>query len=159
MRSRFTTHTARANATPNRMYKVGMQAKQTKSCFDDPKCELQGYGATLAPLFDHQDKVAHGFEGALERVAHSMPGLKIILWIRTNVVKMGLSSHGQKDALAKAGEPNGHRRLNGKEYWHPDDFVRKVNSGLDRNRALLDFRRTAGAVTMVVYYEGGALPL
>ena len=139
------------------------QAKQTKSCFDDPKCELQGYGATLAPLFDHQDKVAHGFEGALERVAHSMPGLKIILWIRTNVVKMGLSSHGQKGALVAAGESHGRRLLSStpsspvadaKETWKPHDFVTTINSGLDRNKALLDhFTRTQGASTMVVFYE------
>lgn len=101
----------------------------------------------------------------LEAAIQHQPHVRFILWIRTNVVKMGVSTHGQKSALEGANftEVDKYHKENLNAKWNPNagrkdpkEFLRKCQSGIDRNNGLLQLIPSAPEEQrrwLTVYYE------
>ena len=102
-------------------------------------CDLAAVGLGVAPLARRRRTAPPDWFAAV--LAAAAP--KVVVWLRTNVVKMVFATHGRKGALVA------HRRLARAE---PAAFLRECRSGVARNAALAALAAKLPS-TKTVFYE------
>jgi hypothetical protein len=154
---------ARALAEPTGYYgsegcaRWGAQSPAALACFQDKECRLRAVGFSYNPLPSEGKELAP-FERVVPGwLTANLPAARLVVWVRTNVVKMALATHGDKSVAhyyGAAGDPAKHlSRLNESKRTDLGHFSSTVNMLIQRNMALLDWAHAAGDRALLCYYE------
>jgi hypothetical protein len=154
---------ARALAEPTGYYgsegcaRWGAQSPAALACFQDKECRLRAVGFSYNPLPSEGKELAP-FERVVPGwLTANLPAARLVVWVRTNVVKMALATHGDKSAAhhyGAASDPAKYLSMRN-ESMKTDlgRFSATVNLLIQRNMALLDWAHAAGDRALLCYYE------
>ena len=129
------------------------------ACFVDRKCRLRAVGFSYNPLPSDGGALAPLGRVVPAWLLANVPAARLVVWVRTNVVKMALATHGDKAATrdyAATGPSDPAKRLAKWRAYDRSDlghFADSVNARIQRNMALTDWAHAAGDAALLCYYE------
>ena len=157
----FETYVRAALAEPTGKYVLGgapscaywqAQTPGSRRCHKEDTCALSALGLSMA--------LGHGATPIPAWLNGAFPAVRLIVWIRSNVVKTARATQGDKGSVKSFSvEPkankNGARVPKERQVksgrWKTDDFAKSVNGRLRDVQGLLDV--AARTQALVCYYE------